>query len=82
MPEDAFGVLKSIFRRGFDTQSIPDTGLGLAIARESLNRMSGTITVESEFGEGTSFIIIINKLLGQIMYEIYLDSWENAICRN
>lgn len=45
------------FRRGVDTQSVPGTGLGLAIARESLKRMSGTISVESKVNIGTRFII-------------------------
>jgi two-component system phosphate regulon sensor histidine kinase PhoR len=33
------------------------TGLGLSIVKESLERMGGTITVESQLGQGTRFLI-------------------------
>lgn len=45
------------FRRGIDTQSIPGTGLGLAIVQESLKRMGGTVSLESQIGLGTRFLI-------------------------
>ena len=40
------------FHRGVATQTIPGTGLGLAIAQESVKRMGGQLTAESELGAG------------------------------
>jgi NtrC-family two-component system sensor histidine kinase KinB len=37
------------------------TGLGLAISKEFLEAQNGNITVESEFGAGSTFSIILNK---------------------
>jgi CheY-like chemotaxis protein len=37
--------------------SIPGTGLGMAITKKIVDMMEGTITVQSRLGEGTEFII-------------------------
>lgn len=40
------------------------TGLGLAIAKELLNYMGESITVESEYGKGTTFTFTLKKVSG------------------
>ena len=37
----------------------PGSGIGLYIVKEALNKIGGTINVESKYGEGTQFEIII-----------------------
>jgi len=63
-PEEAERIsdaeaLQLIFESGFSTSpiitSISGRGVGLAIVRESLERLGGHVTVESRPGEGTEF---------------------------
>lgn len=44
------------------------TGLGLAIARELLSYMGETITVQSEYGEGTTFTFTLKRVTGSVWY--------------
>lgn len=44
------------------------TGLGLSIARELLNYMGETITVQSEYGEGTAFTFTLKCVNGTMWY--------------
>ena len=39
----------------------PGTGLGMAIAKNLVEKMGGTITLESEYGVGTTFVIAIPR---------------------
>jgi signal transduction histidine kinase len=39
------------------TRGVSGTGLGLYISRALVNRMGGTISVESELGEGSTFVV-------------------------
>jgi signal transduction histidine kinase len=43
-----------LFRRA-GKQDLPGEGLGLAFVRNSVRRLGGTITVESELGQGSTF---------------------------
>lgn len=44
------------------------TGLGLAIAKELLSYMGETITVQSEYGEGTTFTFTLKRVSGSVWY--------------
>lgn len=44
------------------------TGLGLAIAKELLSYMGETITVTSEYGEGTTFTFTLKRVTGTVWY--------------
>jgi len=44
------------------------TGLGLSIAKELLNYMGETITVRSEYGEGTIFTFTLKRVHGTLWY--------------
>lgn len=39
------------------------TGLGLAICKEFIEAQGGQITVDSEFGEGSKFVLWLNKII-------------------
>ena len=44
------------------------TGLGPAIAKELLSYMGETITVQSEYGEGTTFTFTLKRVTGSVWY--------------
>ncbi len=57
--------LKRIFERFYrvdKARSRPagGTGLGLPIVKEVVDRMGGTVTVESQLGRGSKFVILLN----------------------
>ena len=43
------------------SSSVGGTGLGLAITKHHVNSLNGSISVESEFGEGSKFIVKLPK---------------------
>lgn len=55
IPEAALTDLFTAFRR-FHPQLSPGEGMGLAMVRRILERLKGKIRVESEIGEGTTFV--------------------------
>lgn len=66
--DTGIGIRKSVQAHLFDTfsqfdrqrnKNIEGTGLGLAIAKGFTDMMEGTISVDSVYGEGTTFTIII-----------------------
>jgi signal transduction histidine kinase len=59
IPESDLKHLFEPFHRAANVGTISGTGLGLAIAKESVERHGGTITVESQVGHGTRFIVRI-----------------------
>jgi signal transduction histidine kinase len=50
-------VQEKLFERFFSTKGGKGTGLGLLVTREIVNQHGGTISVESEPGQGTTFTI-------------------------
>ncbi|MFC1835977.1 nitrogen regulation protein NR(II), partial [Thermodesulfobacteriota bacterium] len=56
MPEE---VREKLFGRFYSTKGSRGTGLGLVLTKKVVQEHGGTITVESEPGKGTSFVIAI-----------------------
>ena len=54
MSED---TIKQIYRRGFSTKGNSGHGFGLFLAKQSVDSLNGTISVESSPGEGTVFTV-------------------------
>ncbi len=57
-PEDLRNIFDA-FHRGTNTAGIEGTGLGLNIVKRAVELMSGTISVKSEPGQGSTFTIIL-----------------------
>lgn len=57
-PEDLKGLFQA-FHRAKNVDAIPGTGLGLAIVKRCVEEHGGQISVESEVGVGTTFIITL-----------------------
>lgn len=66
----------------FQNKKIQGTGLGMSIVMNLIEKMGGTITVNSSLGEGTTFTVTIpskvtdenNKWNGQIMFGLSRES--------
>lgn len=52
------------FERAAEARAAPGWGLGLWIVRELMLRMGGTVDVESELGEGTTFTVQLQREAG------------------
>ncbi|MCL2253423.1 MAG: ATP-binding protein, partial [Lachnospiraceae bacterium] len=68
IPSDSIATLFDAFEQA-DVEKHRDktgTGLGLTISKSIVEMMNGQITVESVYGEGTSFHIEIPKIIGDI----------------
>lgn len=64
--DEGIGINKEDIPRLFDTffrsnesQNIEGTGIGLTILKRAIDLLSGTITVESEKGKGTTFTVTL-----------------------
>jgi signal transduction histidine kinase len=61
IPKEDRERLFQIFHRASNVRNISGTGLGLAITRRAVEVHGGSITVESEVGEGTTFTLILPR---------------------
>jgi signal transduction histidine kinase len=59
IPASDRATLFEPFRRATNVGSIHGTGLGLAIAKRAIELHNGSITVESQVGQGTTFCIAL-----------------------
>ena len=66
IPEENLATLFEAFEQADSqkTRSIKGTGLGLTITKAIVEMMGGRITVESVYGQGTSFHVEIPKVIG------------------
>ncbi len=59
IPSDEQARLFEPFHRASNAKKVSGTGLGLVIAKQSVELHGGTITLESEAGQGTTFIVTL-----------------------
>jgi signal transduction histidine kinase/DNA-binding NarL/FixJ family response regulator/HPt (histidine-containing phosphotransfer) domain-containing protein len=62
------------------TRSIVGTGLGLSISKTFIEMMGGDIIVDSEYGQGTTFMVMIPLVLGnknKVKYDEKLEDVQN-----
>ena len=66
--EDLSRIFDKFYRvRSSETRQIVGTGLGLSIVKSIVDAHLGSISVESEEGGGTTFIILLPKESGAIL---------------
>jgi signal transduction histidine kinase len=70
IPKDS---IPKLFDSFFSTKGKDNSGLGLSISKEIISRHKGTINVESEIGNGTTFIIELP------MKEVRLNKQNSAL---
>ncbi len=61
IPQDQLERIFEAFERGHAGRDYEGTGLGLAITRRILERLGGTIGVQSEAGKGSTFVLTLPK---------------------
>ncbi len=63
IPNDSLSKIFEMFYRASDQGS--GSGLGLYIVKEAVHKLQGTISVQSQFGKGTEFIVTLPNLVAQ-----------------
>ena len=66
MKEESLELIFEAFAQASETQTkhIQGTGLGLSITKNLVHMMDGQISVTSVYGEGSTFHVVIPKILG------------------
>jgi signal transduction histidine kinase len=62
MSKDDAGHVFEPFYRSARTQDLPGTGLGLSIVKRVVQASGGTLVVESELGQGSTFIVRLPRV--------------------
>ncbi len=57
IPERDLKYLFQPFQRGSNANDIPGTGIGLTIIQKSVEMMSGSVSLKSKEGQGTTFLV-------------------------
>ena len=65
IPEDKLSRIFEEFYRIEQKESISGTGLGLTVVKEIIEAHKGKISVTSEIGKGSKFVIILNEQPGK-----------------
>jgi signal transduction histidine kinase len=63
IPEEFHNKIFGLFHRLHDFRDYPGTGIGLAIVQKSVERMGGSVDLESTPGKGTTFSIRLRAAL-------------------
>jgi signal transduction histidine kinase len=50
-----------IFGRVYSEKKYEGTGIGLAIVKKAAERMGGALGLESEFGKGSKFFVLLRR---------------------
>jgi signal transduction histidine kinase len=62
MSKDDAGRVFEPFYRSPSTQDLPGTGLGLSIVKRVVQASGGTLAVETELGQGSTFIVRLPRV--------------------
>lgn len=62
-PEEQKRIFEPFYRGSSVLDSVGGTGLGLSIVKDCVNLHGGTISVESELGKGTTFVVRLPQTL-------------------
>ncbi|HZY82024.1 MAG TPA: ATP-binding protein [Cyclobacteriaceae bacterium] len=73
--DNGTGIQPHLKDRIFDmffraTDSVPGSGLGLYILRETVNKLGGEVQVTTEVGSGTTFVIILPKNNNHVLKDL------------
>jgi len=62
IPEDELDSVFEPFHRCSNIRKIPGTGLGLSIAKKGIEKLGGSISIQSDINVGTTVKVVLNKL--------------------
>lgn len=71
IPEEELNRIFETFHRGKNVGAIPGTGLGLTIVKQAVEQQHGSIEVQSQPGEGTTFTLRLPLAPPTMNYDQY-----------